>query len=131
MVLNRRNCSLVGKLRAAALAVVTVLEGAGACALSGRAAKSKNGRRKVLEPKLAIYEEYPLKAKTKIFRSLTHRTVNISFQSVQAKNSSFGRWSVLRIRQVYISEVKVVHSRDRNTGAGFINRRSFGDLLET
>jgi hypothetical protein len=120
MVLNRRNCSLVGKLRAAALAVVTVLEGAGACALSGRAAKSKNGRRKVLEPKLAIYEEYPLKAKTKIFRSLTHRTVNISFQSVQAKNSSFGRWSVLRIRQVYISEVQIIAKISGISGAAAV-----------
>jgi hypothetical protein len=111
---------LVGKLRAAALAVVTVLEGAGACALSGRAAKSKNGRRKVLEPKLAIYEEYPLKAKTKIFRSLTHRTVNISFQSVQAKNSSFGRWSVLRIRQVYISEVQIIAKISGISGAAAV-----------
>jgi hypothetical protein len=88
MVLNRRNCSLVGKLLAATLAGGTLLEGAGACALSGSVAKSKNGSRTVLESKLAIYEEYRATAKTKIFRRPTHPGANISSRSCRRRNFS-------------------------------------------
>jgi hypothetical protein len=59
----------------------------------------------VLEPKLAIYEEYRATAKTKIFRRPTHP--DLLPARVGEEISPISGSPVLRIAQVYISDVQI------------------------